>query len=96
MANNNLTPEQKEIIQRQRLKTLILIVLVAALVWGLVGSVDLFIVSALQKIFPTRTKLVYSVIQILVYLLLLIMIIFITDTDVSTIFTSTAHMNIQV
>ena len=51
-----------------RIKTLILIVIIASLVWGMVGSIDLFIVSGLQGLFPTRTNFQYAILQIIIYL----------------------------
>ena len=69
-----------------RIKTLILIVIIASLVWGMVGSIDLFIVSGLQGLFPTRTNFQYAILQIIIYLILIILVIYITDFDASSLF----------
>jgi hypothetical protein len=66
-----------------KLKLLITIIVIIALVWGFIGSVELFILSSLQYLFPTRTNLSYSIMQILIYLSLLFMVIYFTDFDAS-------------
>lgn len=78
-----------------RLKLLIIIVIIVSLVWGLVGSLELFIVSFLQTIFPTRTKLQYAILQIFIYIILLAIIIFVTDIDVTNLFISTDHLKLS-
>jgi hypothetical protein len=72
----------------------VLIVIIASLVWGFVGSVDLFIVSGLQTIFPTRTKLQYASMQVIIYVILLAIIIYLTDIDVSSIFVPSNHLKL--
>jgi|688.fasta_scaffold1566611_1 hypothetical protein len=81
--------------KNQKLKTLILVVVIASLVWGFVGSVDLFIISGLQSLFPTRTKLQYSIMQIAIYLLLIMLMIYITDFDASSLFISSNHFDLK-
>lgn len=66
-----------------KLKLLITIIIIIALVWGFIGSIELFILSSLQVLFPTRTNLSYSVMQILIYLSLLFVVIYFTDFDAS-------------
>lgn len=87
---DNLSEEQKknnhEQISNGRLKLLITIIIIASLVWGFVGSIDLFILSALQSLFPTKTNLAYSIMQIFIYLALLFLVIYITDFDASRLF----------
>lgn len=73
-------------IQNGRLKTFIVIIIIASLVWGFVGSVELFILSAVQTLFPTRTNFQYAILQIIIYLLLLFIVIYITDFDASSLF----------
>lgn len=90
--NNNLTDAQKDYIQRQRIKSLILLVIVAALVWGLVSSLNLFLVSTIQKLFPTKGKVAYAVIQTVIYLIFLFLIIYILDVDISI---SQAYVNVN-
>ena len=84
------TPDEKknnhEQITNSKLKLLITIIIIASLVWGFVGSVDLLIVSTLQKLFPTRSNFSYAIMQILIYLSLLFLIIYITDFDASRLF----------
>jgi uncharacterized BrkB/YihY/UPF0761 family membrane protein len=92
MANNNLTKAQQEIIQRQRIRSLVLLVIVAALVWGLVSSLNLLLVSVVQKIFPNKGKLAYGIIQSVIYLIFLFMIIYFLNVDIS-ISQSTVNIN---
>jgi uncharacterized BrkB/YihY/UPF0761 family membrane protein len=90
--NNNLTKAQQEIIQRQRIRSLVLLVIVAALVWGLVSSLNLLLVSVVQKIFPNKGKLAYGIIQSVIYLIFLFMIIYFLNVDIS-ISQSTVNIN---
>jgi hypothetical protein len=93
MANNNqLTKSQQEIIQRQRIRSLVLLVVVAALVWGLVSSLNLLLVSVIQKLFPNKGKISYGIIQSIIYLIFLFMIIYFLDVDI-TISQSTVNVN---
>ena len=92
MTNNNLTNAQQDYIQRQRIKSLVLLVIVAALVWGLVSSLNLFLVSTVQKIFPNKGKVAYAVIQTIIYLIFLFFIIYFLDVDI-TISQSTVNIN---
>jgi type III secretory pathway component EscS len=87
--------ENIERLRQKRLNILVLIIIVASLVWGLVGSVDLFIVSLLQHIFPTKTKLQYSFIQIFVYIVLICIVIYLTDVDVSNLFMASNHFKLS-
>jgi preprotein translocase subunit SecE len=85
---------QDKIIQ-ERLKTLIIIIIIASLVWGFVGSADLMIVSLVQQLFPTRSKLQYAFIQIFIYIILLMLVIYITDIDASSLFVSSSHFKLS-
>ncbi len=69
-------------------KILIILVIVVALVWGLVSSIDMFIVNALQLALPARGKVKYAIYQILIYSILLAIIIYITDVDAANLFVS--------
>jgi hypothetical protein len=73
-------------ISNGKLKLLIVIIIIASLVWGFVGSVELLILSAVQTLFPTRTNLQYAIMQIVIYLILLFLIIYITNFDASSLF----------
>jgi hypothetical protein len=90
--NNNLTQQQKDYIQRERIKSLVLLVIVAALVWGLVSSLNIFLVSTVQKIFPSKGKIAYALIQIVIYLILLFVIIYFLDVDITI---SQASVNVS-
>lgn len=79
-------PNSHNQITNGKLKLLIVIIVIASLVWGFVGSVELFILSAVQTLFPTRTNLQYAIMQIVIYLILLFLIIYITDFDASSLF----------
>jgi hypothetical protein len=85
---DNIDPEKQKIPERKdgKLKYLIIIIVIASLVWGFVGSVELLILSTLQTLFPTRTNLQYAIMQIIVYLFLLFLIIYITNFDASSLF----------
>ncbi len=91
----NIQEQNIQRIRQRRIKTLVLIIIVASLVWGFVGSVDLFIVSFLQGIFPTNTKLQYAFIQIVVYIILLFIIIYATDIDASNLFMPSNHFKLS-
>lgn len=78
-----------------KLKLLVVLVVIVSLVWGLVGSLEMFIVSFLQTIFPTRTKLQYAFMQIIIFLSLLAIIIFVTDIDISNLFLRTTNLNLE-
>jgi hypothetical protein len=80
---NNLSQAEKENNQRKRIRSLILLVIVAALVWGLVSSLNLFLISSIQKIFQTKGKIGYAMIQSIIYLLFLILIIYFLDVDIT-------------
>ena len=62
-------------------KKLVVIVIVAALVWGFISAVDVFIVNVLQSIFPTRSRVILSVYQITIYIVLLFLVIYLSDFD---------------
>lgn len=91
--------EQQEIynvqLRQKRLSTLILIIVVAALLWGFVGSVDLLIVSWIQHAFPTKTQIQYGVLQIFVYVVLLSIVVYFTDIDVSNVFVPSNHFKLS-
>jgi hypothetical protein len=91
----NVRDENIERLRQKRLNILVLIIIVASLVWGLVGSVDLFIVSLLQHVFPTKTKLQYAFIQIFVYIVLICIVIYLTDVDVSNLFMASNHFKLS-
>jgi preprotein translocase subunit SecE len=89
---------QKDIqdkIRQDRLKTLVVIIIIASLVWGFVGSADLLIVSAVQHLFPTKSRLQYAFIQIFIYIILLMFVIYITDIDASSLFVSSNHFKLS-
>lgn len=96
MDSQNKTQQQlQEKILRDRLKTLVIIIVIASLVWGFVGSADLMIVSLVQQLFPTRSKLQYAFIQIFIYIVLLMLVIYITDIDASSLFISSNHFKLS-
>ena len=82
-------------MHHQRLYYLIIVIIIAALVWGFVGSTDLFIVSLLQTLFPTKTNLQYSVIQIIIYVLLIFLVVYLTDVDASNVFMPSNHFKLS-
>jgi len=94
-----LEPEQKVSPTPQttngRLELLIILVIIVSLVWGLVGSLEMLIVSIVQGVFPTRTKFQYAVLQIFIYVILLAIIIYITDIDITNLFISTDHLKLS-
>lgn len=94
IKEKNIQKEYRDKIRQDRLKTLVIIVIIASLVWGFVGSADLLIISAVQHLFPTKTKLQYAFIQIFIYIVLLMIIIYITDIDASSLFVSSNHFKL--
>jgi hypothetical protein len=78
-----------------QVKVLIILVVVIALVWGLVSSIDMFIVGALQNVLPARGKVKYAIYQILIYSLLLALIIYITDVDAANLFVN-QYNNVKI
>jgi preprotein translocase subunit SecE len=91
----NAQDQYQQKLRQERLKSLVMIIIIASLVWGFVGSADLFIVSIIQHIFPTKTKLQYAFIQIFIYIILLFFIIYITDIDASNLFMSSNHFKLS-
>lgn len=87
LASTDPTPEHQQ-LQNGRLRQFIVIIVIASLIWGFVGSVELFILSSLQTLFPTRTNFQYSIMQIIIYMILLIFVIYLTDFDASSLFVS--------
>lgn len=92
---NDIQEKYQQRIRQERLKTLVVVIIIASLVWGFVGSVDLLIVSSVQRIFPTKTKFQYAFIQIIIYILLLILIIYLTDVDASSLFVHSDHFKLS-
>lgn len=82
-------------LRQERMRSLIMIIIIASLVWGFVGSVDLLIISSIQSIFPTKSKIQYAVLQIFIYVLLLFLIIYITDIDASNLFMPSNHFKLS-
>ena len=74
-----------------QLKIIVILVIVIALVWGLVSSIDMFIVGALQVALPAKGPVRYAIYQIIIYSILLALIIYITDVDAVNIFVGSSH-----
>lgn len=91
----DIQKEYQEKVRQERMKTLVIVIVIASLVWGFVGSTDLLIVSFVQRLFPTKTRLQYAFIQIFIYILLLIFVIYITDVDASSLFVSSNHLKLS-
>jgi hypothetical protein len=94
-SSEDIQKKYKEKIVQDRLKTLVIVIIIASLVWGFVGSADLMIVSLIQQLFPTRTKLQYALMQIFIYIVLLMLVIYITDIDASSLFVSSNHFKLE-
>lgn len=73
--------DKKEKQPSSNWKKLIVIVIVAALVWGFISAVDVFIVNVLQTLFPTRSKVILSMYQITIYVVLLVLVVYLSDFD---------------
>lgn len=73
--------DKKEKTASSNWKKLVVIVIVAALVWGFISAVDVFIVNVLQTVFPTRSRVILSVYQITIYIVLLFLVIYFSDFD---------------
>jgi hypothetical protein len=87
--------EEKEIPKSKdgQIKTLVILVIVIALIWGIVSSIDLFIVSALESVFPSRGNVKYAIYQIIIYTLLLTLLIYLTDIDAVSVFEQSRSMS---
>jgi len=82
-------------LRQSRLGTLVLIIVIAALLWGFVGSVDSLIISWIQYLFPSMTQIQYGFLQIFVYVLLLAIVVYFTDMDVSNVFLRSDHLKLS-
>jgi preprotein translocase subunit SecE len=94
-VQDDIQKQYQDKIRQERLKTLVIVVVIASLVWGFVGSADLLIVSGVQHLFPTKSKLQYAFIQIFIYIVLLMIVIYITDIDASSLFVSSNHFKLS-